>query len=85
MSDLREYTIIVEFSYDPKSEQFVVRFLDNNSYVLKVSDLPKKVQTRKPEWENAVLSDDKSALVVPAGGEDKVIPFNVIHARGTLL
>ncbi len=85
MIDLREYAVIVEFSYNPKSEQFVIRFLDNNSYVLNIDDLPKKVQTRKPEWENTQLSTDRSALIVPAGGEDKVIPFNIIHARGTLL
>ena len=85
MDDLREYAFIVEYSYDPKSEQFVIRFLDNNSYVLKVADLPKKLQTRKPDWETAQLSNERDGLIVQAGKESKCIPFNVIHSRGTLL
>jgi len=85
MKNLREYAFIVEYSYDPKTEQFVIRFLDNNSYVLKVADLPKKLQTRKPKWESAQLSDTRDGLVIEAGKEAKYIPFNVIHSRGTLL
>jgi len=85
MQDLREYAFIVEFSYDPKAEQFVIRFLDNNSYVLKVTDLPKKLQTRKPDWATAQLSGARDGLVVQAGKGSKCIPFNIIHARGTTL
>lgn len=79
----REYAFIVEFSYNPKEEKFVVKFLDNNSYVLKVSDLPKNLLTKKPNWELAKLSDDHSRLIVPISkNKERAIPFNIIHSRG---
>lgn len=85
MKDSREYAVIVEYSYDPKNEQFVVRFLDNSSYVIKVTELPQKMQARKPDWENTVLSEKRDALMVPSGAGYREIQFHVIHARGTLL
>lgn len=81
----REYERIVEFSFHPKDERFVVRFLDGSSYLLNVSDLPKKLQTKKPAWEEAVLSDDKSSLLVVSGSGLKEVPSHIIHARGTVL
>ena len=80
--DAREYAHIVEFSFNPREEQFVIRFLDNSSYVLKVTDLPKKMQTKKPKWEDTELAKDRSALLVPVGDDFRPIPFNIIHSRG---
>ena len=77
-----EYERIVEFSFNAKSERFVVRFLDGNSYTLDVVNLPKKMQTKKPEWETAYLSGDKSALVIRAGKEIREIPAFMIHSKG---
>jgi hypothetical protein len=85
MSDSREYEQIVEFCFLPKEEQFVIRFLDNTSYVLRVADLPKKMLTRKPLWENATVSKDRNALLVLAGSEFREVPAHVIHSRGRLL
>lgn len=80
--DYREYASIVEFSYNKREEQFVIRFLDNNSYVLKITELPKKMQTKKPKWEETRLSTDRGSLLVPVGNDFRPIPFNVIHSRG---
>jgi len=80
--DSREYAHIVEFSYNPREEQFVIRFLDNSSYVLKIVDLPKKFQTKKPKWRESKLSSDHSGIIIQAGGDLRMIPFNIIHSRG---
>lgn len=79
-----EYECIVEFSFNPKQEKFVVRFLDGKSYALEIATLPKKMQTKKPDWENAYLSGHKDALVVLAasGKELREIPAHVIHSKG---
>lgn len=83
MSD--EFTRIVEYSFIPKQDTFVIRFLSGESYVLNTADLPKKLQTKKPDWENTVLSDDKNAIVFQAGKDYRQIPFHTIHSRGKLL
>ena len=85
MSDLQEFERIVEFSYNTKSCCFVVRFLDGSSYILKTENLPKKMQTKKPEWKEGVLNEDKSGLMVKAGEDFKLIASHVIHSRGKLL
>lgn len=77
-----EYECIVEFSFNAKSERFVVRFLDGNSYALDVANLPKKMQTKKPDWEGTYLSGDKSALIIRAGKEIREIPAFMIHSKG---
>jgi len=82
MSELEEISQIVEFSFNSKLDQFVIRFLNNNTYILKIEDLPKKLQTRKPDWENAVLSPSKGSLIVEAGKELRQVPFHTIHSRG---
>ena len=82
MLELQEFAHIVEFSYQPKLKQLVVRFLDNHSYTLKIVDLPKKLQTRKPKWEEAVKSPDGMSIIVQAGEDLRQIPFHVIHSRG---
>lgn len=84
-NDIQEFERIVEFSFQKKEEQFVIRFLNNASYVLKVADLPKKMLTKKPQWEEAELSHNNSALLVQAGKEFRVIPSHVIHSKGTLV
>ena len=85
MSDLQEFERIVEFSYNAKSACFVVRFLDGSSYTLKTENLPKKMQTKKPAWVDAVLNEDKSGLIVKAGEGFRFIASHVIHSRGKLL
>ena len=82
---MREYEQIVEYCYHPKEEQFVIRFLDNSSYVLRVADLPKKMLTRKPDWENATVTPERSGLLVQAGDEFREIPAHIVHSRGHLL
>jgi len=83
--DSREFAQIVEFCFIPKEEHFVIRFLDNNSYVLKVADLPKKMLTKKPAWKEAVMSENRSSILVQAGKDVREIPFNIIHSRGKQL
>lgn len=80
----QEYEQIVEFSYNAKQEKFVIRFLDGKSYSLDISSLPKKLQTKKPAWEEAYLSGAKDAIVTTAGNGKEVreIPSFMIHAKG---
>ena len=80
----QEYEHIVEFSFIPKQEKFVVRFLDGKSYSLEVSALPKKMQTKKPAWEEAYLSGERDAIVMIAGNGKEVreIPAFMIHSKG---
>ena len=80
----QEYEHIVEFSFNPKQEKFVVRFLDGKSYALEISALPKKMQTKKPDWGNSYLSGKKDAIVTVAGNGKEVreIPAFIIHAKG---
>ena len=82
MPHIEEIKKIVEFSYQPKLNQFVVRFLDGNTYALKTVDLPKKLQTRKPKWAEAVLSPSHSSIIFEAGKDLRQIPFHTIHSRG---
>lgn len=82
---MQEYERIVEFSFNPKEERFVIRFLDGSSYSLGITDLPKKMQTKKPKWEDAALSDDRVAIMVNVGNEVRIIPSHMIHARGQVL
>ncbi len=79
-----EYESIVEFSFNPKQEKFVVRFLDGKSYALEITAMPKKMQTKKPDWENSYLSGSHDAIVVIAasGKEVREIPAYVIHSKG---
>ena len=79
---IKEYERIVEYSYHPKHERFVIRFLDGTSYVLNIVDLPKKLQTRKPDWKNTHLSSEKSCIIVAVGDGFREIPAHLIHSRG---
>lgn len=80
----QEYEHIVEFSFNPKQEKFVVRFLDGKSYVLEITALPKKMQTKKPAWKDAYLSGSRDAIITVAGNGKEVreIPAFIIHAKG---
>lgn len=82
---LKEFEQIVEFSFNVKTECFVVRFLDGSSYAITTSDLPKKMQTKKPAWGDATLSHDKSSILVQAGDELRLIQSHIIHSKGKLL
>ena len=82
---MEEYEFIVEYSFNVKQEVFVVRFLNGDSYALKVADLPKKMITKKPDWENAQISKDKNTLVYKAGSDLRQILAHVIHSKGKLL
>ena len=82
---MTEYERIVEYSFNPKQETFVIRFLSGESYALEVSELPKKMLTKKPDWENSYLSNEKDSIIFPAGKDLRMIAAHVIHARGKLL
>jgi hypothetical protein len=85
MKEHEEYELIKEYCYHEKQSSFVVRFLDGSSYTIKISDLPKKLQTKKPIWTETSLSTAKTSLVVRAGNDYREIPSHIIHARGKLL
>jgi hypothetical protein len=80
-----EYEIIVEFSFNTKTESFVIRFLTGESYMLPVSELPKKLQTKRPAWEEAEISPSKTAIMFKAGHEMREIPAHIIHSKGTII
>ena len=80
---MREFEKIVEFSFLPKYSKFVVRFLDGRNYTLETEKLPKKMQTKKPDWENAYLSGNKTSIQFRAGNEIREIPSHVIHSKGS--
>ena len=82
---MTEYERIVEYSFNPKQETFVVRFLSGESYALNISNLPKKMLTKKPDWKNSYLSDDQDSIIFPAGKDFRLIAAHVIHSRGKLL
>jgi len=79
---MQEYEYIVEYCFQPKQEQFVIRFLDGSSYILQVADLPKKFLTKKPNWEEAALSEDHTSLLVQAKKDVRAIPSHLIHSKG---
>ena len=80
-----EYEIIVEFSFNAKTECFVVRFLTGESYMLPVSELPKKKQTKRPDWQEASLSPSKTSILYKAGQEIREIESHLIHSKGTII
>ena len=82
---IKEFEKIVEYCYNPKHSKFVVRFLDGSSYALKITDLPPKLQTRKPKWEETILSEDNKSLLAPSGKAMKEIPSHIIHSKGKLI
>lgn len=82
---MQEYETIVEFSFNAKQEQFVIRFLDGSSYMLKIADLPKKMQTKKPPWKEATLSPNRNSLVVKMEKEIREVLSHMIHSKGTLI
>ena len=83
---MQEFEFIVEFSYNPKQETFVVRFLSGESYALGLEQLPKKLLTKKPKWKDTVISSERNSLYIPAGKDEmKVIEAHIIHSKGKLL
>ena len=83
MTTNTEYEVIVEFSFNEKSEQFVIRFLSGESYCLPVKDLPKRLITKKPAYKAAKLNPTHNSLLFEAAGEVREIPFHMIHSKGT--
>ena len=77
-----EFAKIVEYCFYPDPPKFVVRFLDGTSCLVAVHDLPKKYQTKRPAWDRARLSADKSTLLVRCGREIRRLPAHVIHSKG---
>jgi len=77
-----DFEQIVEFSFQSRQQKFVVRFRDATTYIVAIDDLPKRLKTKNPDWENATLSDDKCSLVVVAKGEERIIPAHLLHAHG---
>lgn len=83
--DMEECQHIVEFSFNSKQPCLMVRFLDGSLYHVKISNLPKKFQSHKPEWSGVTVSDDFSELIVKTTKELKYIPFKTIQKRGELV
>lgn len=81
----KEYEQIVEFSFNEKEEKLVVRFLNGSSYSLEIKSLPKKLLTKKPKWDEAVIAPDRGAILVSAGKEVREIFPHYIHSRGQVL
>lgn len=79
---MEEFEHIIEFSFNCRQSKFVIRFLDGKAYALDVADLPQKMQTKKPGWEEAYLSANRNALIVQAGKEVREIPSHMIHSKG---
>ena len=82
LKDQKEFERIVEFSYNSKHQRFVVRFLSGETYSLQIEDLPKKLQTKKPDWDKTRLSKDQSTLLFEAKSEKREIPAYIIHSKG---
>lgn len=77
-----DYEQIVEFSFNEKAANFVVRFLDGESYVLDASNLPRKLQTKKPNWKKCIVSPGRGALLLQMEKEIREIPSFLIHSKG---
>lgn len=78
----REFEQIVEYSFIPKQQCFVVRFLDGSAYTLSLSDLPKKMTTNSPDWEKSFLSPDKTSIQVNTNKDTKILASHIIHSKG---
>ena len=82
MKEIDEFERIVDFCFIVKQSKFVVRFLDGSTCALETADLPKKMQTKKPQWEDAYLSRDQSSLVVRAGKDLRYVKSHIIRSKG---
>ncbi len=84
-AEINEYERIVEYSFQVKSRQFVIRFLSGAIYTLKINDLPKRLHSKKIDWESACFSPNHTSLIVQAGKEIREIPSHMVYARGRVL
>jgi hypothetical protein len=80
-----EYEKIVEFSFNAKALNFVVRFLSGESYSMNVQDLPKAIQAKSPDWSSLKIDSRHSGFTVSCKGGIMEIPAFVIHSRGRLI
>lgn len=81
---LQESEQIVEFSYNPQHEQIVARFLNGDSFLVKITSLPKKLQSKHPNWDRMQLFIDRSRLLVTANNSElREIPSKLIRQRGS--
>lgn len=78
----KECDQIIEFSFNSKQKSFVIRFLDGSSYLLKISDLPRRLIGNSPDWNSARADQSKTALLVNTSKEVRVINAKTIHNRG---
>lgn len=76
---------IREYCFIPKQQRFVIRFLSGESFALSVNDLPKKLQSKKPKWEDARLSEDQTYLIVAAGNDIRQIPARIVQTKGKVI
>lgn len=80
--ELGENEQIVEFSYNSQQEHIVARFLNGESFIVRISDLPKKLQSKHPLWEKMQLWNDRSRLLVSANSEIREVTSKIIRERG---
>ena len=58
---------ITEFSFNAKNNQFVVRFINSETYVLNIKKLPKNILTKNPDFSNCFLNPKQNIIVFQAG------------------
>jgi len=80
---LREFERIVDFSYHPRKEAFVCRFLSGETITLSVEDIPPPYYAKYAKWNESELNDDQTEIIVPTKRGEKRIPYHIIHSNGT--
>lgn len=58
---------IVEFSFNSKINQFVVRFITGDIYLFNIKKLPKNMLTKNPVFAESFLNPEQNIIVFRAG------------------
>ena len=82
---MREFHTIVEYSYVPKKQIFIIRFLDGTCLRVPLEHLPKEYQNKKAEWQLSELNKDRTALFVKVGKKKLEIPAFEFYSAGRTL
>lgn len=80
--DIRDFQHIVEHSFLSKNRRVVARFLNGDSFYIKVDDLPKELQAKKLDWANSRLSDDHKEIIVSDGDGERSLQAHLFYAKG---
>ena len=82
---MREFHTIVEYSYLPKKQLFIIRFLDGTCLRVPLEHLPKQYQNKSAEWQFAEPNKEKTALFVKVGKKKVEIPAFEFYAAGKIV